>query len=95
MESVQSNKRRGSEWKQRWREKNMASASAPPFHLLMIFGIVVSLLCLSQYNHFKAQLYNTATNFQFFIFFLPFLLMFFIVSSYSTSGRFSFHTFGA
>ncbi|CAL5205687.1 unnamed protein product [Lathyrus oleraceus] len=73
----------------------MASVSTPPFHLLMIFGIVVSLLCLSHYNHFKTQLVNTAINFQFFIFFLPFLLMFFIVSSYSTSGRFSFHTFGA
>ncbi|GAU22128.1 hypothetical protein TSUD_310320 [Trifolium subterraneum] len=81
-----SSKRRGPEWKQSWRGKSMASVSAPPFHLLMIFGIVVSLLCLSQYNHFKAQIHNTAVNFQFFLFFFPFLLMFFIIS-YSTGGR--------
>jgi len=73
----------------------MASVSAPPFHLLMVFGIVVSLLCFSQYNHFKAQLHNsTAINFQLLIFFFPFLLMFFI-GSYSTGGKLSFHTLGA
>ncbi|WJX36299.1 hypothetical protein P8452_24194 [Trifolium repens] len=89
-----SSKRRGPEWKQSWRGKSMhmASVSAPPFHLLMIFGIVVTLLCHKTYNQFKAQLHNTAINFQFFLFFFPFLLMFFIVS-YSTGGRLSFGHF--
>ncbi|AES74278.2 hypothetical protein MtrunA17_Chr3g0145471 [Medicago truncatula] len=87
-------KRRGTELKQGWKGKSMASVSAPPFHLFMVFGIVISLLCFSQYKNFKAQLHNTAINFQLLIFFFPFLLMFFI-GSYSTGGKLNFHTLGA
>lgn len=78
-------KRRGQEWKQGWTGSGMASVSAPPLPLLVIFGIVISLLWLSQYKYYKAQLYNTALNLQLFLFLLPILLIFFMIS-YSTGG---------
>ncbi|KAJ7967206.1 Transmembrane protein [Quillaja saponaria] len=82
-------KRRGPEWKQGWTGQTVASISAPPFHLLAIFGIVISLLWLSQYTDYKAQWRKTTINFQIFLFLLPVLLILFMIS-FSTSGRFNF-----
>nr|KYP64968.1 hypothetical protein KK1_019582 [Cajanus cajan] len=83
-------KRRGPEWKQ---SGTMANVSAPPGHLLTIFGIVIGLLSFSRYKDYKAQLHTTAINFQLFLFFLPVLLMFFIISYSATGARLNFHSF--
>nr|TKS14875.1 hypothetical protein D5086_0000039090 [Populus alba] len=48
-------KRRGPEWKQGWTGQTVASMSPPPFPLLAIFCIVISLLWLSHYSGYKAQ----------------------------------------
>ncbi|KAL5561132.1 hypothetical protein UlMin_030879 [Ulmus minor] len=77
-------RRRGPDWKQGWTSQTLNSMSAPPFHLLTIFAIVMSLLWLSQYTGYKAQLQQTAVNFQLFLFLLP-LLLILSVASYSSS----------
>ncbi|PON55102.1 Transmembrane protein [Parasponia andersonii] len=82
-------KRRGPQWKQGWTSQTVASVSAPSFHLLAIFSIVMVLLWLSQYTGHKAQLQQTAVNFQLFVFLLPVLLIVFM-ASYSSCGLFNF-----
>ncbi|KAG4391806.1 hypothetical protein AAZX31_04G005100 [Glycine max] len=85
-------KRRGSglaEWKQ---GGSMGNVSAPPGHLLTIFGIVIGLLSFSRYKDYKAQLHTTAFSFQLFLFLLPVFFIFFIFS-YSTTSRLNFHAF--
>ncbi|KAJ6927370.1 hypothetical protein NC651_011432 [Populus alba x Populus x berolinensis] len=76
-------KRRGPEWKQGWTGQTVASMAPPPFPLLAIFGIVISLLWLSHYTGYKAQLRHSAVNLQIFLFLLPILLILFM-ASYST-----------
>lgn len=63
---------------------------SPTLHLLMIFGIVISLLWLSHYTDYKAQSQHTAINFQLFLLMSPILLILFLIA-YSTSGRLNFH----
>jgi NADH:ubiquinone oxidoreductase subunit 5 (subunit L)/multisubunit Na+/H+ antiporter MnhA subunit len=58
--------------------------STPPFPLLAIFGIVISLLWLSHYTGYEAQLRHSAVNLQIFLFLLPILLILFM-ASYSTN----------
>lgn len=82
-------KRRGPQWKQGWTSQTVTSISAPSFHLVTIFSIVMVLLWLSQYNGYKAQLQQTAVNFQLFMFLLPVLVIFFM-ASYSSSWLFNF-----
>lgn len=77
-------RRRGPEWKQGWTSQMAASISPPPFHLLTIFAIVMVLLWLSQYAGYKAQVQQTAVNFQLFLFLLPVLLIL-LMATYSTS----------
>ena len=74
-------KRRGPDWKQGWTSQTITSMSAPPFHLLAIFGIVVVLLWLSQYTGYKAQVQQTTVNFQVFLLLLPLVLILFMASS--------------
>ena len=77
-------KRRGPEWKQGWTGQTMGSVSSPPLPLLAIFGIVISLLWLSHYTGYKAQLHHSAINLQIFLVLLPILLILFM-ASYSTN----------
>ncbi|KAJ6346148.1 hypothetical protein OIU78_008722 [Salix suchowensis] len=77
-------KRRGPEWKQGWTGQTMSSMSSPPLPLLAIFGIVISLLWLSHYTGYKAQLRHSAINLQIFLVLLPVLLILFM-ASYSTN----------
>ncbi|KAF9676120.1 hypothetical protein SADUNF_Sadunf09G0105200 [Salix dunnii] len=77
-------KRRGPEWKQGWTGQTMSSMSSPPLPLLAIFGIVISLLWLSHYTGYKAQLHQSAINLQIFLVLLPVLLILFM-ASYSTN----------
>ncbi|KAH7518474.1 hypothetical protein FEM48_Zijuj09G0175300 [Ziziphus jujuba var. spinosa] len=81
-------KRRGPEWKQGWTSQTLTSMSAPPFHLLTIFAIVIFLLWFSQYTGYKAQFQQTAINFQLFLMVLPLLLILFM-ASYSSGGLFN------
>ncbi|XVE67107.1 hypothetical protein DITRI_Ditri08aG0133800 [Diplodiscus trichospermus] len=82
-------RRRGPQWKQGWTGQTLSSVSAPPLPLLTIFGIVVVLLWLSPCTDYKAQLHNTAINFQIFLLLLPMLLILFMIS-YSSYGGFAF-----
>ena len=82
-------KRRGPQWKQGWTSQTVASISAPSFHLLAIFSIVMVLLWLSQSTGYKAELQQTRVNFQLFLFLLPILLICFM-ASYSSSWLFNF-----
>ncbi|EEF33128.1 uncharacterized protein LOC8285145 [Ricinus communis] len=77
-------RRRGPEWKQGWTGQTLGSISIPPPPLLVIFGIVILLLWLSQYTDYKAQLHHSAINFQLFLFLLPVLLIL-LIASYSTN----------
>ncbi|KAF3434655.1 hypothetical protein FNV43_RR21740 [Rhamnella rubrinervis] len=83
-------KRRGPEWKQGWTGQTLTSISAPPLHLLTIFGIVIVLLWFSQYTGYKAQLQQTTVNFQLFLMVLPILLIFFMALYSSSGGWFNF-----
>ncbi|KAL2346059.1 hypothetical protein Fmac_000059 [Flemingia macrophylla] len=76
--------RRGSEWKQ---------VSAPPGHFLTIFGIVIALFSFSSYKDYKAHLHTTLINFHLFLFLLPLLFIFFIVSYSTTASSLNFHSF--
>ncbi|KAK7310571.1 hypothetical protein RJT34_08159 [Clitoria ternatea] len=79
-------KRRGPEWKG---TKSIASSVfAPSAHLLMIFGIVIALLSFSYYKDYKAQLHTTTINFHLFLFLLPVMLIFFMLSY----ARLNFHS---
>lgn len=78
--------RRGPGWKRGWSDHTIASISTPPLQLLAIFGIVISLLWFSSYTGYKAQLHETAVNFQLFLFLLPVLMVLFM-ASYSMIGR--------
>ncbi|QCE16888.1 hypothetical protein DEO72_LG11g3907 [Vigna unguiculata] len=83
-------KRRGPEWKSGGTMTNGSSLSG---HLLTIFCIVIALLSFSRYKDYMAQLQSTAISFQFFLFFLPLLLIFFIVSYSTTAASFNFNAF--
>lgn len=82
-------RRRGPQWKQGWTGQTLSSISSPPLPLLTISGIVFVLLWFSQYTGYKAQLHQTAINFQIFLLLLPVLLIFFMIS-FSSGGRFAF-----
>ena len=81
-------KRRGPEWKHGWTGQMLNNISTPPLPLLAIFAIVILLLSLSNYASSKAILYESANNLQLFLFLLPILFIFMMVSS--TNGRLSF-----
>ncbi|CAJ1933893.1 unnamed protein product [Sphenostylis stenocarpa] len=84
-------KRKSAEWKQvcTLAEQTMETASlSPNLHLLVIFGIVLSLLWLSHYNTYKAQQNHIALSFQLFLFLSPILLI--LLLSYSPCGRLNF-----
>ncbi|KAK7352042.1 hypothetical protein VNO80_17458 [Phaseolus coccineus] len=83
-------KRRGPEWKL---GGSMGNGSALSGHLLTIFCIVIGLLSFSRYKDYMAQLHTTAINFQLFLFLLPLLLIFFIISYSATGSSLSFNAF--
>ncbi|KAG2400815.1 hypothetical protein LR48_Vigan04g246200 [Vigna angularis] len=83
-------KRRGPEWKL---GGSMSNGSGLSGHLLTIFCIVIGLLSFSRYKDYTAQLHSTAISFQLFLFLLPLLLIFFIVSYSTTAATFNFNAF--
>ncbi|RDX61489.1 hypothetical protein CR513_60274, partial [Mucuna pruriens] len=83
-------KRRGPEWRE---SGTMTCVSALPVQLLTIFGIVIGFLSFSHYKDYKAQLHSTAINFHLFLFLLPVLFIFFIISYSTAATRLNFHSF--
>lgn len=82
-------RKRNAKWKQESMGQSMTTVSpSPTLHLLVIFGIVISLLWLSHY--YKAQPHHhTPFYFHLFLLLSPILLILFFIS-YSTCGRLSF-----
>ncbi|KAK7312201.1 hypothetical protein VNO77_35892 [Canavalia gladiata] len=76
-----------------WKTTGNASLS-PNHHLLVIFGIVTSLLCLSQFTRYMAQQKHTLIYFQLFLLLSPILLilLFFL---YSTCRGLNFRFLGS
>ena len=80
-------KKKSAEWKQECilQEQTIDTAASlsPTLHLLVILGIVLSLLWLSQYTTYKAQQNHTAIYIQSFLFLSPFMFGFFLLSYYT------------
>ncbi|GKD48312.1 hypothetical protein Tco_1277288 [Tanacetum coccineum] len=62
------------------------SVTLPPLPLVALCGIVVFLLSLSQYSNLQSWWVNIGISFQMLVLLTPFILMFFVSSSWITGA---------
>ncbi|CAI9116937.1 OLC1v1018233C1 [Oldenlandia corymbosa var. corymbosa] len=58
-----------------WRDQTLASLSAPPLPLMVIFGVVVLLLYLATSSDYKSQVEKSLAGFKVLLFLLPLVLI--------------------
>ncbi|KAL3505397.1 hypothetical protein ACH5RR_035238 [Cinchona calisaya] len=58
-----------------WRDQTLASISAPPMPLMVVFGVVILLMYLASYSDYKAQVERRMTGLKLLLFLLPVLLI--------------------
>lgn len=58
-----------------WKDRTLASVTAPPIPLMVIFGLVVLLMCLATYSDYKAQAERTVIGFKLLLFLSPVLII--------------------
>ncbi|CAA2963797.1 Hypothetical predicted protein [Olea europaea subsp. europaea] len=58
-----------------WRDQTLDSISAPPLPLLVFFGLLIMLMFLASYSHYKAEVEKSKMNLKLLFFLLPLLVI--------------------
>nr|XP_016481381.1 PREDICTED: uncharacterized protein LOC107802404 [Nicotiana tabacum] len=58
-----------------WRDQTVESASAPPFPLILFFGLVILLMYFAGYSDYKAQEQRLENSMRLLLFLLPMLVV--------------------
>ncbi|XP_022865878.1 uncharacterized protein LOC111385688 [Olea europaea var. sylvestris] len=73
-----------------WRDQTLDSISPPPLPLLVFFGLLIMLMFLASYSHYKAELEKSKMNLKLLFFLLPLLVI--LMLNFMVDNRWRFYT---